>query len=78
MTAKPSLAAQAVVLTAQPGNLGSDRIGGQRRSLAVEGIDLVRDGEVCVGDGAVGDPGVPQGHVEALWPSMGAWVSLLR
>ena len=33
--------------------------------LAVEGFDLVGDGEVLLGDGAVGDFGVAQGHVQA-------------
>jgi hypothetical protein len=59
-----AVAEQAVVLTAQPGHLGSDRIGGQRRGLAVEGFDLVGDGQVFVGDGAVGDLGVAQRHVD--------------
>ena len=53
------------VLAAQPGHQGSDRVGGQHLWLTVEGFDLVGDGEVLLGAGAVGDPGVTQGHVQA-------------
>jgi len=49
---------QAVMLAAQPGHLGADRVAGQRPALFVEGVDLVGDGEVLIGDGAVGDLGV--------------------
>ncbi len=38
---------------------------GSWAGLAVEGLDLLGDGEVLVGDGAVGDLGVAQGHVQA-------------
>jgi hypothetical protein len=53
------------VLPAQPGHLRADRVGWQRLRLAIEGVDLVGDGGGLVGDGAVGDLGVAQGHVQA-------------
>ena len=34
--------------------------------VGVEGFDLVGDGEVFVGDGAVGEPGIGHGHLEGL------------
>ena len=36
--------------------------------VGVEGFDLVGDGEVLVGDGAVGDLRVAQGHVHRVVP----------
>jgi hypothetical protein len=36
--------------------------------LLVEGLDLLRDGEVLVCNGFVGDPGVDQGHGHRLVP----------
>ena len=36
--------------------------------LLVEGLDLLGDGEVLVGNGSVGDPGVDQGHGHGLVP----------
>jgi len=36
--------------------------------LLVQGLDLLGDGEVLVGDGAVGDAGVDQGHGHRLVP----------
>jgi hypothetical protein len=54
-----------VVLAAQPGHLGPGRVGGQHGGLAVEGLDFAGDGEVLIGDGAAGDFGVAQGHVQA-------------
>ena len=36
-----AVAEEAVVLAAQPGPLGPDRVRGQGRGLAVEGVDLV-------------------------------------
>jgi hypothetical protein len=57
-----------VVLAAQPGHLGADRVGGQHRVLAVEGLGFLGDGEVLIGDGAAGDLGVVQGHVQAAVP----------
>ena len=44
-----------VVFAAEPGHLGSDGVGGQHLWVSVEGFDFVGDGEVFVGDGAVGD-----------------------
>jgi len=55
----------AVVLAAQPGHLRADRVGWQDGFLAVEGLDLLGDGEVLIGDGAAGDLGIAQGHVQA-------------
>ena len=60
-----AVAEESVVLAAQPGHLGSDGVGGQWFGLGVEGVDLVGDGEVLIGHGAVGDLGVAQGHVHA-------------
>jgi len=55
-----------VVLAAQPGHLRAERVGGQHGGgLAVEGLDLAGDGEVLISDGAAGDLGVAQGHVQA-------------
>ena len=45
------------------------------RRLVVEGFDLLGDGEVLVGDGAVGDAGVDQGHRHRWWPSRAAIAS---
>lgn len=39
----------AVVFAAQPGELRSEHVGGQGSGLAVEGVDLVGDGEVLLG-----------------------------
>ena len=50
-----AVAEEAVVLAAQPGHFRPDRVGGQHRGLAVEGVDLVGDGEVFISDGAAGD-----------------------
>jgi hypothetical protein len=60
-----------VVLAAQPGHLGADRVGGQLGGLAVEGFDFLGDGEVLVRDGAAGDLGVAQGHVQAAVAEQG-------
>ena len=61
----PAVAEQAVVFAAQPGHRRAGGVGGQLGGLAVEGFDFLGDGEVLVGDGAAGDLGVAQGHVEA-------------
>ena len=61
----PAVAEHPVVLAAQPGHLRADRVGGQHGVLAVEGLDFLGDGEVLIGDGAAGDLGVAQGHVQA-------------
>ncbi len=53
------------MLATQPGHLGSDRVGRQRFGAGVEGVDLVGDGKVLIGRGAVGDLGVAQRHVHA-------------
>ena len=42
--------------------VGPFGVGGE--PVGVEVFDLVGDGEVFVGDGAVGDPGVGHGHLE--------------
>ena len=60
-----AVAEESVVLATELGHLRSDGVGGQFPGLFVEGVDLVGDGEVLVGDGAVGDLGVAQGHVHA-------------
>jgi Phage integrase family len=46
----PAVAEHAVVLAAQPGHLRAGRVGGQHGVLAVEGLDLLGDGEVFIGD----------------------------
>jgi hypothetical protein len=61
----PAVAEHAVVLAAQPGHVRADRVGGQHGVLAVEGLDFLGDGEVLIGDGAAGELGVAQGHVQA-------------
>ena len=60
-----AVAEESVVLAAQAGHLGSDGVCGERFGGGVEGVDLVGDGEVLIGDGAVGDLGVAQCHVHA-------------
>ena len=59
------------MLAAQPGHLRSDGVGGEHGRLAVDRVDFVGDGEVLVGDGAAGDLGVAQGHVEAAVSEQG-------
>jgi hypothetical protein len=53
------------VLAAQPGHLRADRVGGELGGLAVECPGFLGDGEVLISDGAAGDLGVAQGHVQA-------------
>lgn len=43
-------------------HFGAFGVGGQCARLVVEGFDLFADGEVFVGDGAVGDSGEHEGH----------------
>jgi hypothetical protein len=65
----PAVAEEAVVLSAQPGHVGADGVGGELGGLAVEGFGFCGDGEVLVSDGAAGDFGVvqvPQAEGEAL------------
>jgi len=50
-----------VVFASQLGHVRADGVGGQGAGVFVEGVDLVGDGEVLLGDGAVGDLGVAQG-----------------
>jgi hypothetical protein len=52
----------AVHLGAQPAHLGAFGVGGKFFRGVVERFDLLADGEVLVGDGAVGDAGVHHGH----------------
>ena len=49
----------------QPGHAGGLVVGGQLGGLAVEGVDLGADGLVLIGDDAVGDAGVNEGHFHA-------------
>jgi integrase len=51
-----------VHLSPQPGHLRAFGVGGQRLWGVVEGLDLLRDGEVFLGDGAVGDSCINHGH----------------
>ena len=67
----PAVAEQAVVLAAQPGHLGSGGVGGELGGLAVEGLDLLADGEVLISDGAAGDLRIAQGHVQAAVAQQG-------
>jgi hypothetical protein len=46
---------QAVVLAAEPGHLWAGGVGEELGGLAVEGVDVLADGEVFIGDGAAGD-----------------------
>jgi hypothetical protein len=50
------------VLDAETAHVGAFGVFGE--AGGVEGFDLVGDGEVFVGDGAVGDAGVGHGHLE--------------
>src|SRR5271166_61759 len=52
----------AVHLDTELAHFGAFGVGGQCAWLVVEGFDLFADGEVFVGDGAVGDSGVHEGH----------------
>ena len=52
----------AVHLDTELAHLGAFGLGGQCARLVVEGFNLFADGEVFVGDGAVGDAGVNEGH----------------
>src|SRR5271166_6583606 len=52
----------AVHLDTELAHFGAFGVGGQCAWLVVEGFDLFADGEVFVGDGAVGDSGVNEGH----------------
>ena len=52
----------AVHLGAQPAHLGAFSVGGQFFRRVVERLDLLADGEVLLGDGAIGDTGVNHGH----------------
>ena len=45
-------------------HLGAFVLGGQSLRLVVEGLDLLADLEVLVGDGAVGDPGIDHRHAQ--------------
>ena len=67
----PAVAEQAVVLAAQPGHLRAGGVGGELGGLAVEGFDFLADGEVLISDGAAGDLGVAQGHVQAAVAEQG-------
>ena len=51
-----------VHLAAETRHLASRGVGWQLFGLVVEGFDFFRDGEVLVGHGAVGDPGIHHGH----------------
>ena len=51
----------AVHLGAEFAHFGAFGVGGQCAWLVVEGFDLFADGEVFVGDGAIGDTGVNEG-----------------
>jgi hypothetical protein len=48
------------VLAAQPDHLRADHVGGQHRGLAVDGVDLVSDGDVLISDGAARRTRVPR------------------
>ena len=50
---------------------GAFGVGGQFAGRVVEGFDLFGDGEVLVGDGAVGDAGVDHGHPQGSMPEKG-------
>jgi integrase len=52
----------AVHLDTQLAHFSAFGLGGQCAWLVVEGFDLFADGEVFVGDGAVGDSGINEGH----------------
>ncbi len=52
-------------------HFGAFSLGGQCARLVVEGFDLFADGEVFVGDGAVGDAGVHEGHPHRSVPQQG-------
>ncbi len=66
-----AVAEQAEMLSAQPAHPRSRHVGGEGFALSVKGFDLLGDGEVLVGDGPVGDLGIPQGHVEAAVAEQG-------
>ena len=53
-----AVAEEAVVLAAEPGHARADRVGWDRISLLVKGFDLLGDGEVLVGNRAIGDLGI--------------------
>lgn len=55
-----------MVFPGQAGQVRSEHVGGQGAGLLIEGVDLLGDDEVLVGDGAVGDLGLAQRHVQRL------------
>jgi len=61
----------AVHLDTELTHFGAFGVGGQCARLVVEGFDLCADGEVFVGDGAVGDTGVHEGHPHRSVPQQG-------
>lgn len=65
----PAVAEHPLMFGAEPFHVGPFGVGGE--PVGVEVFDLVGDGEVFVGDGAVGDPGVGHGHLESLMAEEG-------
>jgi hypothetical protein len=61
----PSVAEHAPVFAAEPGEVGGFV------AVVVEGVDAGLGGGVLVGDGAVGDPGVGEGHAQAAMAEQG-------
>src|SRR6476469_9444964 len=61
----------AVHLDTELTHFGAFGLGGQCARLVVEGFDLCDAGEVFVGDGAVGDTGVHEGHPHRSVPQQG-------
>jgi hypothetical protein len=60
----PAVAEHPLMFGAEPFHVGPFGVGGE--PVGVEVFDLVGDGEVFVGDGAVGDAGVGHGHLEGF------------
>ena len=52
-------------------HVGAFEVSGQRSCLVVGGFDGLGDSEVFVGDGAVGDAGVGEGHVHGAVAEQG-------
>jgi len=62
----------AVHFRTQSSHLGAFRVGRQGFRCVVEGFDLLADGEVFVGDGAVGDPRINHRHPHGAVPKQGS------
>ena len=63
-----TVAEEAAVVGSEPPHVRSFDIGGQRLGLAVGRFDGFGDAEVFVGDGAVRDPRVGEGHAHRSMP----------